>query len=81
MGRVFWLVVGWLIFVGIVVVADGIKPVWNNDRFDLSDPVLIALITTTTINVIGLFFIVLRYLFPNPNARTQADDSQTDRPG
>lgn len=32
--------------------------------FTLSDEVLIAALATTTINVIGLFVIVARYLFP-----------------
>lgn len=38
----------------------------------VSDPVLIALITTTTINVLGLFYIVARWLFPHkpPESKT-----------
>lgn len=35
--------------------------------FGLSDKVLIALITTTTANVLGLFYIAVRYLYANPD--------------
>lgn len=35
--------------------------------FTLSDTVLIALITTTTANVIGIFAFVVHYLFPTKN--------------
>ena len=34
----------------------------------VSDAVIIALITTTTINVLGLFYIVARWLFPQKNS-------------
>lgn len=34
----------------------------------VSDSVLIALITTTTINVLGLFYVVARWLFPDKSA-------------
>src|SRR5262245_49696100 len=33
----------------------------------LSDTVLVALLTTTTINVLGLLYFVANYLFPRPN--------------
>lgn len=74
--RVYWLIVFWLIFVAVVIVQDARQPLFSLVRFDVSDPVLIALITTTTINVIGLFIVVLRYLFPRPEAPPQADTSQ-----
>lgn len=35
--------------------------------FHLSDPVLITLITTTTANILGLFYIAVRYLYANPD--------------
>ena len=38
----------------------------------LSDAVLIALLTTTTINVIGLLYTVVRYLFPRPLPRRRS---------
>ena len=46
----------WLIFVGYVIIS-------NNNKFCLSDGVLKILITTTTINVIGIILICFRDLF------------------
>lgn len=37
----------------------------NNIWFKLSDNVLITLLTTTTIQIIGMMVIILRNLFPN----------------
>ena len=36
----------------------------STTAFDLSDNVLIVLITGTTVNVIGVFVVVMNYLFP-----------------
>lgn len=49
----------WLGFIGIFLVLASLKTLAVNDS------VLIALITTTTANVLGLFYIVARWLFPN----------------
>lgn len=46
----------WLFFVGYVIIK-------NNEFIHLSDKVLITLITTTTINVIGIILICFRDLF------------------
>lgn len=51
-----FVVTSWLSFVGYVIVL-------NNDVFCLSDSVLNTLITTTTINVIGIILICFRDLF------------------
>lgn len=40
----------------------------DNIEFHFSDSVVVALITTTTANVIGIFLFVMRYLF-NGNAK------------
>jgi len=57
--KLFYLTVGWLstvlVFVGLV--ARGI--------FVLSDKVLIALITSTTVSVIGIFMLAAKWLFPH----------------
>lgn len=58
---IFWLVLGWLICVVITVFLAG----WNIWGFTLSDKVLITFITSTTINVIGLFGIVAKWMFPS----------------
>lgn len=57
----FYMTVAWLVFVAILVSlsAAGFSK--------LTDPVLIALITTTTANVVGLFVIAARWLFPSKN--------------
>ncbi len=46
----------WLIFVAVILI-------FNNDKYCLSDSVLNTLITTTTINVIGIILICFRDLF------------------
>lgn len=52
--------IGWLVFVGLMVLAKGIC-----EGFRLSEKEVIALLGTTTINIIGLFAVILKYLFPN----------------
>ena len=62
--RIFWLVCGWLGFVGIIVFISGLEGhLFGGIRLSLPESVIIALITTTTINVIGIFLFVMRYLF------------------
>lgn len=60
--NLFMLTVFWLAAVIVIVwrVAEG-------RNFHLSDNVLVALITSTTINVIGIFIIAARWLFPHKN--------------
>ena len=58
--KIFYLECVYLTIVILIIVALGNK--YNN--FSLDKEVIIALITTTTINVIGLFVIVAKYLFP-----------------
>ena len=56
----YWLfavTVLWMIFVLMIVVQCG------RQAIVLSDGVLIALITTTTANVFGFFYVVVNYLF------------------
>ncbi|HYG15916.1 MAG TPA: hypothetical protein VEC12_09195 [Bacteroidia bacterium] len=57
--HIFTLVCVWLFFILIIVVASGQK------KLELSDTVLVALITTTTINVSAFLVIVANFLFPN----------------
>jgi hypothetical protein len=60
----FLLMIVWLVFIGKVVASSGTGK-WCGHAFNLSDGVVIALITTTTVNVLGLFYIVAKWLFPN----------------
>jgi hypothetical protein len=59
--KIYCLIASWLIYVGLIIFLEalGSKCGW----FKLSDPVMIALITTSTASVIGLFAIVVNYLF------------------
>jgi len=61
--RIFIITSGWLISVILILILQGLK------IFSLSDSVLIALLGTTTINVLGFFVIVIQYLF-NKNKST-----------
>jgi|HubBroStandDraft_6_1064221.scaffolds.fasta_scaffold58038_2 hypothetical protein len=60
LSKLFWLIVGWLLFVVVSVVLSG----FHVGNFELSDYVLIALITSTTTTVIGLFIIAAKWLYP-----------------
>lgn len=55
--RIFLITSGWLICVVAILALVGLKV------FELSDSVLIALLGTTTVNVLGFFVIVIQYLF------------------
>jgi len=59
--RIFWMLSGWLLIVlsAIVISGSGLL------EFHLSDAVLLALIGSTTANVAGFFFAVVKYLFPD----------------
>jgi len=75
-GRIFWLVVGWLACVVLCIVLTG----YEDTGFKLSDQVLIAFITSTTINVVGLFVIVAKWLYPSPASKTTAPKASSARP-
>ena len=59
--RIFHLVYAWSVLVVVIVIIQGISSLF--DRTFLSDKVLIALITSTTANLIGTLIIVLKYIF------------------
>ena len=57
----------WLAFIGFVVFVEGIGEICGRS-FNLPQAVVLALIGTTTVNVLGLFYVVTNYLFPkNPD--------------
>ncbi len=60
----FVLVLLWLLAVLGVLIWQGLLTTERR----LSDPVLIALLSTTTANVLGLLLAVTRYLFPSQTA-------------
>jgi hypothetical protein len=45
------------------VFLNGLRRANGSAVLQLSDPVLIALITTTTLNVFGFFLLVIKFLF------------------
>lgn len=62
--KVFKLLTLWMFFVGAIVIGKSCR------SYDgLSDPVLMTLMGTTTATVVGLFTVVLMYLFPSPSKR------------
>lgn len=52
------ITVMWMIFILILIIGVG------NKDLELSDTVLVTLITTTTANVFGFMYVVVNYYFP-----------------
>ncbi|WP_143260798.1 hypothetical protein [Alistipes sp. An66] len=61
----------YLIIVGIIIIAQGLQFI------NLSDTIFIAILTTTTVNILGLGFIILRGHFPN---KEDVNNRVEDRP-
>lgn len=57
--HLFWFLVGHMILVFLILFFTG----FVSFGFLLSDSVIIALITTTTANVLTMFYFVVKYLF------------------
>lgn len=82
--RIFWLTLGWLSLVLLILGASGSSlQTLGLNRFHLEDTVLIAFITTSSLQVLGLMVIVAKWLFPQefvPAARSgsQASSSHKD---
>lgn len=60
----------WLVFLIIIIILDSISIHFSildpfEIKFDISDNVLIAIVTGTTASVIGLYATIARHLFPN----------------
>jgi hypothetical protein len=66
---IFYLIVAWLAAAFLVLAFQGFAISICGHFFKLSDSVLLALIGGTTVNVLGIFVIVVRYLFPQGSAR------------
>ncbi len=58
--RFFWVLLGWLISVVLVVFFEGFHLL----GFKLDNSVLIAFIGTTTADVLGLGYVIANFLFP-----------------
>ena len=62
------LIQWYLIIVGIIIVAQGLEFI------TLSQPIFITLLSTTTVNILGLGFIVLKGHFPDKKKGTREDE-------
>lgn len=67
-GLLLLLCVAWVIFISWFIIKCG------KQQLKLGDNVQIALITTTTVNVLGIYYIVANWLFPKkiPSEETDA---------
>ena len=62
--KLFFVMVAWLAIVAYAVFAQGFnRGFFNYGRFHLDNSVIIAMLTTATATVIGVFVIVTNYLF------------------
>jgi hypothetical protein len=69
-GKIYGLVLCWLVGVVVCIAASGVGA-WG---FKLPEAVLIAFITSTTLNVLGLFVLVAKWMYP---AGTQAATAES----
>lgn len=73
--RIYKLTVGWLITLAAFVLLHG----WQSHLgLNISEKIILALITSATIQVVGLFVIVARYLFPSGNKSNDKRTRTTD---
>ena len=64
--HIFYLITCWLAIILLIVFFQAVKKVpFTCVPFELSETVLITLITTTTANIAAYFLVVTKYLFPN----------------
>lgn len=56
---VTWMVAGWLVAVFVILIIQACC------HHGFSDSVLITLLSTTTLNILSMLYIIARYLFPN----------------
>jgi hypothetical protein len=63
--HIFILTCIWATLIFTILIANGIKSINSKKffEFELSDKVLITLITSTTLNFFGFFLLVVKYLF------------------
>lgn len=60
--KIYRLTIGWFCALGLILALHG----WEKySGFEISERIILALITSATIEVIGLFVVVAKYLFPS----------------
>jgi hypothetical protein len=63
--KLFQLTVGWFAGIAVLLLLQGFNGIpLTPITFKLADSILLALISSTTVNVIAVFVIVVNYLFP-----------------
>ena len=71
LAKVFTIVIiFWLVSVILILVGN------NCNHYNLSDTVLVTLLTTTTIQVLGLVYIILKDLFPGGKGEVDSENKQ-----
>jgi amino acid permease len=60
----FYLSCAWLVAIVVIIMLQGFGAFWKTP-FKLSDSIVLAMIGSTTANVLGILYIVAKYLFPN----------------
>jgi len=57
--KIFWMLVSFLFVTMVFVFLNALKCI----PFEISDTVMVALLTTSSANVVGIFLVVVKYLF------------------
>src|SRR5882672_1868177 len=60
--RIFVMICVWLVSVFLILILEGFGSALG---FNLPERVVLAVVGSTTLNVVGIFYIVTKYLFPN----------------
>ena len=55
---------GWMVIIVALLFLQGSRYSIEGMRFKLSDPVMLAVIGSTTVNILGILYVVANYLFP-----------------
>jgi len=67
--QVFRLVFGWIVTIFLLLILQMFGTAMTSQYRPLSEPVLIALISSTTVNLIGTLILVLKYIFYIPGSK------------
>ena len=57
-----WIAIGWIIFVGIVIISKGFNG-FSVYPFDISDGIVLMMLGTAMVNVLTPAYLLARYLF------------------
>jgi hypothetical protein len=61
----FYLSCAWILIITVLLLFQGFGSFWfGKFPFKLSEPIVLATIGSTTVNILGILYIVANYLFP-----------------